>query len=77
MATATVVGDYAQMHNLKEGMNAALDSLHGIARVVPVETTAKMIASVDDIAIPDAACIAIYAAMSASGDLTNPPEVKP
>jgi hypothetical protein len=49
-----------------------LDSLHGIARVVPIEATEEM--SISGI---DAAPGQTWRAMSAAGDLTNPPEQKP
>lgn len=50
-----------------------LDSLHGIARVVPTEATNEMIDAGEGWMTWPELC----RAMSAAGDLTNPPEGKP
>jgi hypothetical protein len=50
---------------------AALDSLHGIARVVPVEATKEMIDAASKTKRPWADCFEL---MAAAGDLTNDPE---
>jgi len=67
----------------------AFDALHGIARVVPIEATGKMIAASDIYwqsefpGFPTMADVeGMWRAMSAAGDLTNPakpeyPEGKP
>jgi hypothetical protein len=59
-----------------------LDSLDGVARVVPIEATEEMLAAarreVDDLCERGPGEYAdLYCAMSAAGDLTNPPENKP
>jgi hypothetical protein len=56
-------------------MAAAFDALYGIARVVPVEATPKMI---EEYELSDYENIGeVWSALSALGDLTNPPEGKP
>jgi hypothetical protein len=55
---------------------AAFDSLHGIARVNPVEATGGMVTA--GLAVAGTPMFgAVWRAMSAAGDLTNPPEGKP
>jgi hypothetical protein len=52
-----------------------LDSIHGIARVVPAEATPKMI---EEYELSDYENIGeVWSALSALGDLTNPPDGKP
>jgi exosome complex RNA-binding protein Csl4 len=57
-----------------------LDAIHGIARVVPIEQTEEMIDEGADLLSglvsegrESKVAVQIYAAMSAAGDLTNPP----
>lgn len=55
---------------------AALDSLHGIAFVDPVEPAEEMVAA--GMGVPHHEnCCEVFAAMAAAGNLTNPPEEKP
>lgn len=56
---------------------AALDSLHGIAFVDPVEPAEDMILEADERAILDGSAVRLYLAMAAAGNLTNTPEEKP
>jgi hypothetical protein len=59
--------------NWKKIMTAAFDSLHGIASVNPIEATDEMLNAWHQ---HDNPCSA-WRAMSAAGDLTNPPEGNP
>lgn len=71
--------------NLDIACTDALDSLHGIARVCPVEITPSMIAAAWEIfnryprdkLTPGPGFKESLAAMNSTGDLTNPPEQKP
>jgi hypothetical protein len=59
-----------------------LDSLHGIARINPVEATEEMYAAGwneggTDYNMSEGDLRLLFEAMSAAGDLTNPPEGKP
>ena len=57
---------------------AAFDALHGLARVVPVEATEKMVAAVAYGTKEYLRHVeAMFETMSTAGDLTNPPETKP
>jgi len=67
-------------------MTAAFDSIHGIARVVPIEATEEMVKAGSSALVRwessndpySANCVtAVYKAMSAAGRLTSPPEKKP
>ncbi len=61
------------------------DALHGLARVVPVEATEEMIDGELDrrdrltygIGLDERSVSNAWRAMTAAGDLTNPPEEKP
>lgn len=53
--------------------NAAFDALHGIARVTPIEATYRMLVEGDVCSTTSGQ----WCAMSAAGDLTNPPKAKP
>jgi len=59
-------------------MVAAFDALNGLVRVCPVEATLEMMARATDTiyAGDDAEAAAVYELMSATGDLTDPPEKK-
>jgi hypothetical protein len=66
------------LSSIFEGFTAAFDSLHGIARVNPIEATEEMMAAINlNIIRGMSANEATYYDMSAAGDLTNPPETKP
>jgi hypothetical protein len=62
----------------REEATIVLDSLHGIARVDPIEATEEMIAAGSDAeGYSEGDIHGIWKAMAAAGDLTNPPETKP
>jgi hypothetical protein len=60
-------------------MIAVFDALHNVARVNPIEATNKMVEAGSEKCGPEygwIGSISIWNAMSAAGDLTNPPEDK-
>ncbi len=57
-----------------EEMMTIFDSLHGIARVVPVEATDEMIEELCSTGLYDDEANQLWRAASRVGDLTNPPE---
>jgi hypothetical protein len=77
-AAARQVGDLGVLGDVwwTEILTAAFDSLHGIARVVPVEATEEMLEERRDV-YTEYDARGIWRDMSAVGDLTNPPEGKP
>jgi hypothetical protein len=56
---------------------AAFDSLHGIARVNPIEATEEMMMACSEATGLMPMWANSWRAMSAVGDLTNQPEMKP
>src|SRR6266550_4472626 len=71
--------DVFEQRRIKKGIAAAFDSLHGIARVNPIEATESIIKAayhpngeLDD--VPMATIEECWEEMSAAGDLTKPPE---
>lgn len=57
----------------------ALDSLHGLARIVPIEATEVMVEAgmyVLGLTMKPIVSEEVFHAMAAAGDLTNPPEKK-
>jgi hypothetical protein len=55
---------------VKQAMTAAFDSLHGIARVLPLEPTGEIL--MDLWAIPTERCREAYRRATAAADLTRP-----
>lgn len=55
-------------------ISSAFDSLHGLARVNPIEATEEMLFAARNYFADG---LGAYEAISAAGDLTNPPEKKP
>jgi hypothetical protein len=67
---------YRRFDKRLPAMQRAFDSLHGIARVVPIEATEEMrILGHDGYGVDGMK--GAWNEMSAAGDLTNPPEGKP
>jgi hypothetical protein len=66
-----------QRRSFIEDEKRVFDSLHGIARVNPVEATDEMLLAASEFdENSQQVCCAIWRAMSTKGRLTNPPEVK-
>lgn len=79
MEEAFYVRSSGEPASVYDCMVAAFDALHGVARVNQIEATEEMINTLDDswFDVPICDIGEVFEILSATGDLTNPPEKKP